>query len=342
MADKKQNPVIIAVLIIAIIGGFMFTAKRIGCFRKPGRPVASGPSVSLPPPVMGEPRIIPQARGGSQPQAAPRAPADEKKPEKKITAAVIKAELKRLTSGYSYDTQPVFSPNDMEIAFASLNKEGQNIYILKLNSPEEPMRLTKGNYIDSHPAWALDGKRIIFSSNRHGKDNELFWVDRFTGDITPLDKEGASPVLSPDGEWLSFVDQHNIWIMRLATKEFYPLTTTGYNDWPSWDIEGKKIYFSCSGFIKVFDINKSELRPVISSGFCDYPAISLKNNTLVYVSLESGRYDLWMMNPDGSGRVQLTGDEAREYFPSWSPDGRSIVFASDASGLSHLWLLTLK
>jgi Tol biopolymer transport system component len=48
-----------------------------------------------------------------------------------------------------------------------------------------------------------------------------------------------------------------------------------------------------------------------------------------------------MINFVNGENVQLTGDAAREYFPSWSPDGGSIVFASDAAGFSHLWLLTL-
>jgi len=263
-----------------------------------------------------------------------------KKAVKKVTVPTIKVGLKRLTSGSAYDAQPVFSPNGREIVFVSFNKEGQNIYIMKLNSPEGPVQLTQGDFLDSHPSWSPDGSKIIFSSNRQGRDNELFWVDKFTRDITPLDKAGIMPALSPDGEWLAFVEQHNIWIMRLSTKEFYPLTKSGYNSWPSWDKDGNKIYFSSSGFMKVSDHKGSRVVSLTSSGFSDYPAIS-SGNRLAYVSLESGKYDLWMMDTDGSDKLQLTGDDAREYFPSWSPDGNSIVFASNASGLSNLWLLTL-
>jgi len=274
-----------------------------------------------------------------KPEAQPKVSKTEK-PAKKVTVPIIKVKLKRLTSGSAYDTQPVFSPNGREIAFVSFNKKGQNIYIMKSKGSEVPVQLTQGDFLDSHPSWAPDGSKIIFSSNRHGKEDELFWVDKFTGDVTPLDKAGIMPALSPDGERLAFVEQNNIWIMRLATKEFYPLTKSGYNGWPSWDKQGKKIYFSSSGFMKVADHKGSGVMPLTSSGFNDYLAVS-SDNRLVYVSLDSGKYDLWMMDVDGKEKVQLTGDEAREYFPCWSPDGDSIVFASNASGLSNLWLATL-
>ena len=342
MADKKQSPVVVVVLILVIICSVLFNLKRIGgrVRRKPAkqgvRKTATTPRTRK---ETATPLDIHDLSIGKKPEVQPEVSKAEKS-AKKVTLPTIKVELKRLTSGSTYDTQPVFSPNGREIAFVSFNKTGQNIYIMKSKNPEEPVQLTQGDFLDSHPSWAPDGSKIIFSSNRHGKEDELFWVDKFTGDVTSVDKAGMMPMLSPDGERMAFVEQHNIWIMRLATKEFYPLTKSGYNSWPSWDKEGKKIYFSSSGFMKVADHKGSQVVSLTSSGFSDYPAVS-SDNRLVYVSLDSGKYDLWMMDIDGSEKAQLTGDDAREYFPCWSPDGDSIVFASNASGLSNLWLLTL-
>lgn len=329
--EKKQNPVVIVILIAIIIGAVYINIKR---FRKPRRvtPRVSTPTTTPAPSVMPQKSI--SARPASRPAKGMK--------KRAISVPTIKVNLVSLTSGVNFDTQPVFSPNGREIAFVSFNKnEGQNIYILKVNGNKKPVRLTHGNYIDSHPSWSPDGKKIVFSSNRGGKEEELFWVDKFTGEITPLNKEGGSPSISPDGEWLSFVYRNNIWIMRLATKEFTPLTKKGYNDWPSWSRDNKKIYFCNDGCIKVFNLETSELTSLTSTGFNDHPAVSPSGDKLAYISLDSGAYDLWMMDVGGGNKVQLTGDMAREYFPSWSPDGKSIVFASDIAGLSHLYLLTL-
>ena len=48
---------------------------------------------------------------------------------------------------------------------------------------------------------------------------------------------------------------------------------------------------------------------------------------IVFSSNRSGNYDIWRMNPDGSGLMQLTSNEENERYPQWSPDGQTIAFA---------------
>jgi dipeptidyl aminopeptidase/acylaminoacyl peptidase len=52
-----------------------------------------------------------------------------------------------------------------------------------------------------------------------------------------------------------------------------------------------------------------------------------------------GRYDLWLVNMDGSGLTRLTSDPAADNNPRWAPDGKSLYFLSTRSGSSQVWRL---
>lgn len=61
------------------------------------------------------------------------------------------------------------------------------------------------------------------------------------------------------------------------------------------------------------------------------------SGSLIYSSVISGNWDLWVMNPDGSNQKQLTFDARTNRFPAVSPDGRYIAFVSDRAGNDHIW-----
>jgi eukaryotic-like serine/threonine-protein kinase len=59
---------------------------------------------------------------------------------------------------------------------------------------------------------------------------------------------------------------------------------------------------------------------------------------IVYLSLASGRPDIWVMDADGGNKKQVTVDLAsNNYGLSVSPDGRHIVFVSDRAGKPNVW-----
>mgnify|MGYP001604474072 FL=1 len=45
---------------------------------------------------------------------------------------------------------------------------------------------------------------------------------------------------------------------------------------------------------------------------------------IVYASKEDGDWDIYMINPDGSNKVNLTNNDADDWFPIWSPNGRPV------------------
>lgn len=58
------------------------------------------------------------------------------------------------------------------------------------------------------------------------------------------------------------------------------------------------------------------------------PAVSSDGNKVAMIVSKAGSPDLWVMNIDGSGLTQLTKTPEDESSPCWSPDGRTICFAS--------------
>lgn len=57
---------------------------------------------------------------------------------------------------------------------------------------------------------------------------------------------------------------------------------------------------------------------------------------LVFAREHQGQWDIWTMRADGSALTQLTRDPHRDADPTWSPDGRSILYTSLRSGIPRI------
>ena len=74
-------------------------------------------------------------------------------------------------------------------------------------------------------------------------------------------------------------------------------------------------------------INSEALRfrsadpPPIQDADTSTPRIAFHSN-------RDGNWNIYLMNPDGSGQTRLTDNPAADSWPSWSPDGRRITFIS--------------
>ena len=51
--------------------------------------------------------------------------------------------------------------------------------------------------------------------------------------------------------------------------------------------------------------------------------------------------DIWMANEDGSNVHRLTDNLAREVYPRFSPDGRSIAFSSNRYGNNDVYVIAV-
>jgi Tol biopolymer transport system component len=107
----------------------------------------------------------------------------------------------------------------------------------------------------------------------------------------------------------------------------------GDGTFPAWSSTGRWIAFSTGG-VFVAKANASSLRQVVTDGYD--PAWAPNGKTLVFTrDLEAdesaGFPTLFRVNTDGSALEQLVQGR----FPSWSPKGGRIVYASEDS----LWLI---
>ncbi len=58
-------------------------------------------------------------------------------------------------------------------------------------------------------------------------------------------------------------------------------------------------------------------------------ADSAGRHEIVFSSTRTGNGDIFAMDADGGGLIQLTGSPGSDKVPSWSPDGNRIVFVSN-------------
>ncbi|MEO5860451.1 MAG: protein kinase [Pyrinomonadaceae bacterium] len=62
-----------------------------------------------------------------------------------------------------------------------------------------------------------------------------------------------------------------------------------------------------------------------------------RDGRIAYTVRVKGDHDIWMVNSDGTGNRQITFNSKANFFPTFSPDGRFLVFTSTRSGSFELW-----
>lgn len=77
------------------------------------------------------------------------------------------------------------------------------------------------------------------------------------------------------------------------------------------------------------------LTNIISS----YPAPSPDGKTVLFQSNRTGRYELYIMNIDGSGLHKITDYPGDNVTPAWSPDGSMIAYAASPEGHSDIYVM---
>jgi len=236
--------------------------------------------------------------------------------------------LERLTDDPAYDDQAAFSPDGRQLVFVSTRAGGfANLWVLDI-ATHRTRRLTTTKAGDFRPAWSPDGQWIAFSSDR---DSDL---PDAKGRWERMHVVGIH-VMHPDGTGLR----------RLTAKD------GNFCGSPKWTADSKSLIAYCMSGQATWDnrvgkidaedtLQKIDLATGKASVLPAGPGVKeapfpLSSGEIGYLRRDTPNQGLFYV----SGKAGPKGADIR--VPSWSPDGRQVVYSRFAfppqAGPVHLW-----
>ncbi len=217
----------------------------------------------------------------------------------------------------------------------------------------------------SEPAISPDRSEIAFVSG-----GDIWTVPAAGGEARLLVAHEATesrPGYSPDGKQLAFVSDRtgggDIYVLTMGSGALKQLTfDDGLDRMDGWSRDGKWIYFSSSsrdisGMNDIYRVPVAGGTPMIVSGdrytseFFSAPAPDGQRVAFTARGNGFGQWwrnghshldesELWLLT-DGPtpSYEQLTKRGAKQLWPMWSADGKSLYFVSDRSGSQNIWVL---
>lgn len=235
------------------------------------------------------------------------------------------------------NTSPAISNKGDKIVYMSDKDDFFDVYLASTIDNKTMKKLVHGqragNLEELHwlrgPAfsWSPDDKKIIFSA-KSGAEDALHIVNVKSSKIEKtlhLNFDAIyNPAWSPQGNKIAFTGirngQSDIYVYDFNTELVDKLTNDIFsNVEPSWSPDGKNI---------VFASDRGEY-------LNDFPS------RLTPDELNINNYDIYQINIDNKQINRLAGSEFLERTPSYSPDGKYLLFTSDRSGVNNVYLQEL-
>jgi TolB protein len=202
---------------------------------------------------------------------------------------------------------PSWSPTGSQLAYVSFESKKPVIYVHELASGKRRVVANfKGS--NSAPTWSPDGKSLVVTLSRDG-GSQLFQVDAQGGEprrLTQSNGIDTEPAFSPDGRHIYFVSD------RGGSPQIYRMPASGGN--------AERVTFSGT-----YNIS---------------PTVSPDGRWLAYVSRMGGQFKLHMMEL-ASGQTNGISDTVADEKPSFAPNSKLVVYATQVQGREALMTTTL-
>ncbi len=202
---------------------------------------------------------------------------------------------------------PTWSPDGSKIAYVSLELKKPVIYIQHLMTGQRTtVSNFKGN--NSAPSWSPDGTKLLIS----------------------LSKDAISQIYS--------INADGSGLQRLTS-------SGGIDTEARYSPDGQSIYFVSdrSGGFQIYRMNASggEVKRLTFKGGVNIsPRISPDGNTLVYISRRDGGDQVYALDLVNGQELRLS-DTARDEFPSFAPNGRYVLYATQLGRKGTLGIVSI-
>jgi len=199
---------------------------------------------------------------------------------------------KFLTFGNELVLTPRFSPTNQMVTYLSYFRNLPRVYLLDIETGTQEV---VGDFpgMTFAPRFSPDGKKIIMSFAKDG-NSDIYTMDlenRIVERITNHPSIDTSPSFSPDGKYITFNSD------RSKYQQIYVMKSNGK--------DVKRISFG--------------------NGLYGTPVWSPRGDLIAFTKLHKGKFYIGVMRPDGTGERLLTENFYQEA-PSWSPNGRVLIF----------------
>ena len=246
-----------------------------------------------------------------------------------------------------------------------------NIWMQRIGSFAKT-RLTYGKRIDTGPSFSRDGSKVVFSSDRSGRNTKIWMLNVDGGGglrlLTSTPAEDYSPYASRAADLVTYTSipdgasEPQIWTVdtlgRLATqlREGKDPRISPDGKWIAFlrkesqkpcdkddDSSGDTIY----QIWKMTVEGDSETQLTMNEDYCvKDPMWSPDGKWIVFTSNENidsnkrRNYDIWLMATDGTQRMQLTTNGSMDILPTFDRTGEHILFISNRGGKWNVWRFT--